>query len=669
MKTKLLTLSLISIFAIAQIKQVKPVVTKSNSSIPKNKQFVKQENDYLKHLQEIAIYDKEMEVYFVFEAIPTDLEKTTIAQKNNIYFAKPNVLNLYITDKTSVEKLQAQGINCKRIAIDVYQVAVTGDLAKAKETFKKKQGVIYVVYEYFAYTNSSCVTYNDPQFTGYGQAHISADPWIAAGYTTTPTQAIDSVDTWRQMHTVSNISTPNVVCTVIDSGIDINNTDFAGNVLYAYDFNNNINGNNLTSSDHGSRTAALAIAKANNSYGSIGVAHDFPINTLDTGTDVGLISNAIYNSLDYIYNQAITNLNQKQIVNMSFGIGNDPICHTKIQQSYNLQSNNQIFFVGSSGNNGVTTIGYPAGWTEVFGIGAVNAEDPNKALWSGSNTGTELDFVADGQNVRIMSANGTFSVGNGTSYSCPIVTGCIANLVAQDPTANFQTIYNRLKGGAKDYGTVGFDTSYGWGYARTASSLKYAVVEDVPLAIDCAGNSSYTYNFTPKFYNHATKTVNRKCYYPNGTQVPFITNGDGTVTFQVAVNTNNGFSASNPAINRLRYEFYPLGYSCLTSIKSKPISITNLATLSSKEFNEISLNVYPNPVIDNLYISNSEILQLENNIQIYDIEGRKINQTKADLENNSLVIDMGSLSSGLYFIQLQSKIEGTKIRTIKVIKE
>lgn len=672
MKTKLLLLSLISIFAIAQINKMQPIT----KNITKIKHFVKQENDYLKHLKEIAIYDREMECYFVFEDLPTDLEKINIAQQNNIYFATPNVLNLYIENEKDVEHLKTEGNTVKKIAKKVYQVKVTGDMAKAKETFQKKQGVKYVVYEYFAY-NNACITWNDPQATntwggGYGQVHLSNIDWISIfpSYPNAPTHAIDSVDVWKQMHTVSNITNPNVVCTVIDCGIDVNNSDFAGNVLYAYDYSNNVAGNTITGSNHASRVSSLIVAKANNSYGGVGVAHDFPIISFDTGTDAGLISSGSYSSLDYIYNQAITNTNQKQIVNMSLSSGNDPIVHTKIQQSYSLQNNSQVFFVGSSGNAGATTLAYPAAWSEVFGIGAVNAEDPNKALWSGSNTGTELDFVADGQNVRVMEANGTFGNKTGTSYSSPIVAGCIANLVSQDPTANFQTIYNRLKGGAKDYGTASFDTSYGWGYARTASSLKYAVVEDVPLTIDCGGNSSYTYSFTPKFYNHATKTVNRKCYYPNGTQVPFVTNGDGTVTFNVAINTSKGFSATNPAVNRLRYEFVPLGYaSCLTSIKSKPISISNLGTLSNQQFNEVLVNFYPNPVQDNLFISNTASLQLDNTILIYDVQGRLIQQTKALKSNDNLLIDVSNLSSGLYFVQLQSKIEGTKPKTIKIVKE
>lgn len=615
-----------------------------------NKKFLSkaEEQKIYETLKSQAVYDKETEVSYIFGTLEENEKTRYVAQKHNIFYATSNVLNLYIENENDVEKLKTEGNNLKKVAENVYQVKVTGNMPKAKETFQKKQGVKYVVYEYFAY-NNGCITFNDPEFTGYGQAHISADPWIAAGYPNTPTHAIDSVAVWKQMHTVSNITNPNVVCTVIDSGIDVNNNDFAGNVLFAYDYSNNVAGNTITNSNHGSRVSALVVAKANNSYGGVGVAHDFPLISIDVGTDSGLIASVEYIAMDDIYNRAINNPNQKQIVNMSFSAGNDPILLQKIQQCYNLQSNSQVFFIGSSGNSGVTTVAYPAGWNEVIGVGAVNAEDPNKTLWSSSNTGSNLDFVTDGHNVRTMLANGSFSLASGTSFSSPIVAGAVAHLVAQDPTVNFQNIYNRLKGGAKDYGTAGFDNSYGWGYARTASSLKYAVIEDVPLTIDCAGNSSYTYNFTPKFYNHATKTINRKCYYPNGQQVPFITNGDGTVTFQVVINTNNGFSTTNPAVNRLRYEFYPLGYAtCLTSIKSKPITITNLATLSINEVSlEDSFSIYPNPANDFIIINNTDWIKSKT---IYSITGQLVKKEA----NQNEKIDISNLQQGLYLLEIET---------------
>jgi alpha-tubulin suppressor-like RCC1 family protein len=105
--------------------------------------------------------------------------------------------------------------------------------------------------------------------------------------------------------------------------------------------------------------------------------------------------------------------------------------------------------------------------------------------------------------------------------------------------------------------------------------------------------------------------------------------------------------------------------------RTTPVNITCPNTLSSNNsIDEINIkNTFPNPVKDNLYITNNESLQLENNIEIYDLQGRLIYQTRATIDNNNLVINMSNLTSGLYFIQLKSKIGGKKIRTIKVIKE
>ena len=291
MKTKLLFYITILLFSFATAQ---------------NKKFLSkaEEQKIYETLKTQAVYDKENEVSYIFGALEKDETTRSVAQKHNIFYATPNVLNLFIENEKDVERLKNEGNTLKKVAENVYQIKVTGNMPKAKETFQKKQGVKYVVYEYSAY-NNGCITFNDPEFTGYGQAHISPDPWIAAGYPNTPTHAIDSVAVWKQMHTVSTISNPNVVCTVIDSGIDVNNTDFAGNVLYAYDYSNNVSGNTITNSNHGSRVSGLLVAKANNSYGGVGVAHDFPIISLDLGSDVGFSSIAEYNALDYIYNRAL----------------------------------------------------------------------------------------------------------------------------------------------------------------------------------------------------------------------------------------------------------------------------------------------------------------------------------------------------------------------------
>lgn len=635
----------------------------------------------LEDLKAKAVYDETTEVSYVFEAMPEDMDTLWVAARNNIYFATPWVVNVYIPDISTLKNLDTAWHSYKKVAEDVYQVQVQWDMQSAKNALATISWVAATVYEYNAYP-AACSTWNDPEATNtrgwwYGQWHLSqVDRLLPPAYPNTPTHAIDSVDVWKPMHTQSTAANPTAVATIIDSGINTANTDFSGNVIYAYDYSNNIPGNTLTNSLHGNRVTWLIAAKANNAYWWVGVAHDFPIKSLDGWSDTWIPSTPAYAALDKIYTDAVANPSQKQVVNMSFWSWNDPIFRTKIQQSFNLQNNKQVFFVASAWNVAWSTVSRPAIRPEVIAVWAVNAEDPNKTLWPSSTTGPEVDFVADGQNARVMAPDGSFSTWNGTSYAAPIVAWSILHLISQDPNADFATVYNRLKQSAKDLGSTGFDNMYGWGYARTASALKYAVVEDVPTSIDAAGNSSYTYNFTPKFYNTPTsstvQTLNRKCYYPNNTLVPMTTNPDGTVTFNVVVNTNNGFSSTNPAVNRLRYEFTPSNAtSCVTTIKSKPITITNLGTLGTQEVDLLQGHFYPNPVQDKLIITNVSELWLDDaKVTIGDISGRTVHMTTLNsIGGDNAAIDMSQFAAGTYFVQFHPKDAAIKPRAIKIIKK
>ncbi|WP_040757132.1 T9SS type A sorting domain-containing protein [Winogradskyella psychrotolerans] len=71
------------------------------------------------------------------------------------------------------------------------------------------------------------------------------------------------------------------------------------------------------------------------------------------------------------------------------------------------------------------------------------------------------------------------------------------------------------------------------------------------------------------------------------------------------------------------------------------------------------LNIYPNPVSDNLFISkpNSEVLD----VVLYDIYGNSVLQQKTIGES----VDVSILTEGIYFIEISSE-NGRRIQ--KIIK-
>jgi len=97
-----------------------------------------------------------------------------------------------------------------------------------------------------------------------------------------------------------------------------------------------------------------------------------------------------------------------------------------------------------------------------------------------------------------------------------------------------------------------------------------------------------------------------------------------------------------------------------------PFSIPKIASMSFQSSVNIiekqneSLSIYPNPVTNNVTVSNSEIID---ELKIFDMQGKIYLHLfpKQEIIN----IDMTSFSAGLYFLQI---ISNNQMNTSKIIK-
>ncbi len=87
-------------------------------------------------------------------------------------------------------------------------------------------------------------------------------------------------------------------------------------------------------------------------------------------------------------------------------------------------------------------------------------------------------------------------------------------------------------------------------------------------------------------------------------------------------------------------------------------------TLSTPEESLITNTVYPNPTFGNINVSFKDYKQYI--INVYDITGNSILST--EIENNSVLLNIDSVASGIYFLRVQDKELGNS-QTIKIIKE
>ncbi|WP_445737102.1 T9SS type A sorting domain-containing protein [Mariniflexile sp.] len=90
-------------------------------------------------------------------------------------------------------------------------------------------------------------------------------------------------------------------------------------------------------------------------------------------------------------------------------------------------------------------------------------------------------------------------------------------------------------------------------------------------------------------------------------------------------------------------------------------NIANSATLSSKDFNQDSFEVYPNPVSNVLKLKGNQIALDGVKISILSITGQLIKTS------NSASINVSDIKTGLYLVSIQNKLG--QITTKKFIKE
>jgi len=268
--------------------------------------------------------------------------------------------------------------------------------------------------------------------------------------------------------------------------------DLAGTSFGAgYDFINNDTHPN-DNNGHGTHVAGTVAQTTNNSYGTAGLAFDctlMPVKVLDytgSGTASSLIDGLHY---------AADNGAKVASMSLSWSPGYDP--GTAVHDAIIYAYNKGVVLVAASGNSGVSTVSYPAAYSEVIAVGATRYDDQ---LTSYSQYGTAQELVAPGGDVSVDQNSDGYGDGvlqqtfdaydpgppevkadptsfsywfyQGTSMATPHVAAVVAMLIANGQTGveNIRTILHET---AVDLGTSGWDQQYGYGKVDAYAALTY----------------------------------------------------------------------------------------------------------------------------------------------------------------------------------------------------
>jgi subtilisin len=303
-----------------------------------------------------------------------------------------------------------------------------------------------------------------------------------------------------------NIIGAGVKIAVLDTGIDYNHPDLAGNYKGGYDFVNNDpdpwddNCLSYFKTCHGTHVSGT-IAAEHNGIGVVGVAPGssiYAVKVLDVG-GFGAAS-LVVSGIEWAKN------NGMNIISMSLGSTEN---NTAVLDAVNAAYDSGILLVAAGGNTGGGPVSYPAAYDSVI---AVTAIDQNGQKASFSPIDQKIEVAAPGVSIY-STVQGGYGLLSGTSMAVPHVTGLAALIfstnypdVNGDGKRDNKDVREIIRNTAFDAGIPGKDDVYGYGIVDVSRALlgisAYADLlitkDDGVSAITANDGKTYTYNITVK---------------------------------------------------------------------------------------------------------------------------------------------------------------------------
>jgi thermitase len=331
-------------------------------------------------------------------------------------------------------------------------VRVSADPAVVAERLNRSALVDYAEPNFIL---TSTATPNDPLFpelygmNNTGQTGGSADA------------DIDAPEGWDAAGLGSFPATGGVKIGIVDTGIDQTHPELSGKVANCADGLGGmvVEGECVDDSLHGTHVAGTIAAKANNATGVAGVDFNASLaicKALRGGAGVGLTS-------DVASCIAWTHSKGAKVISMSLGGGASTTLQNAVAAAWENGSATGSVLVAAAGNDGNSTVSYPAGYAQVVSVAAT---DHNDAKADFSNTNADVEIAAPGVDVLSTIPGGQYAELSGTSMATPHVSGVTGVLWQLFPADTASGIRSRLDGAVDDLGPAGRDQSFGFGRAN-----------------------------------------------------------------------------------------------------------------------------------------------------------------------------------------------------------
>lgn len=251
-----------------------------------------------------------------------------------------------------------------------------------------------------------------------------------------------------------------VTIAILDSGVDGTHPDLAARMVAGWNFYDG-NADTSDANGHGTAVAGAAAATSDNAAGVAAVAGKanlMPVRIADANAYAywSTVAQGLTWAADH----------GARVANISY---NGVAGSSTVANAANYLRSKGGLVVVAAGNDG-TDPGFAA-TTAMIPVSATNSAD-QRTSWS--NYGAFVALAAPGDGIWTTNRGGGYSAWSGTSFASPITAGVVALMMSRRPDLPNTTIESLLYASAKDLGTPGRDTSFGYGRVDAAAAVAAA---------------------------------------------------------------------------------------------------------------------------------------------------------------------------------------------------
>jgi thermitase len=312
---------------------------------------------------------------------------------------------------------------------------------------------------------SALVVYAEPNFILRRQATPN-DPLFSQLYGFhntgqtggTPDADIDAPEGWDSGGLGAFPPTGGTKIGIVDTGIDQTHPELSGKTVNCADAVGGtlLEGTCIDDNMHGTHVAGTIAAKAHNATGVAGVAFNSSLaicRALRSAAGTGLTSD-VANCITWAHTRGA------KVISMSLGGGDSTTLKSAVANAWKSGAANGSVLIAAAGNDGDSTVNYPAGYPEVVSVAATDHRDARASF---SNTNPDVEVAAPGVSVLSTIPGGTYLRLSGTSMATPHVSGVAGVLWQLFPGDTASGIRGRLTAAVDDLGAAGRDSSFGFG--------------------------------------------------------------------------------------------------------------------------------------------------------------------------------------------------------------